>query len=285
MIRNIILTTLLWASLQLMAEETLNIPLKAYPLFEMGAGMVNVQFPDYPGASHSRSITLPFPSLTFRGDVLRSTSDEGVRGRFFNSDRFELDFSADGSLASDVSDNKVREGMPDLDTVLELGPSLIMHLKKPQRDNQWKIDLHIPLRYVFSTDLNKAQELGATINPFIQFQMSDLFHDEDLLLFTYGMKYATERIQDYYYEVAPQYQTANRPAFDAQSGFMEQSSSLLIYQPITPVKGLWVFGGLIRSDYTNAVNRQSTLLAEDVTISYAVGIYYNFYRSPFLVYE
>ena len=175
--------------------------------------------------------------------------------------------------------------MPDLDTVLELGPSLIFHLKHPTLSNRLQVDFHLPIRYVFSTDLSNARELGTTINPFLNLQMENFFHHEDLFQFTIGMKYASEGLQDYYYEVSPQYQTAQRPAFDAQAGFMEQSMSLLIYQPITLVKGLWVFGGLIRSNYKQAVNRESTLLSEEITTSYALGIYYNFYRSSSYVYE
>ncbi len=268
---------------QLSASD--DIPLKVYPLYEMGIGFLKVSFPDYPGASHSRAIDLPFPSLTYRGEILRSKADEGVRGRFFNSSLLELDFSADGSLPSDVSDNKVREGMPDLDTVLELGPSLIVHLKQPTLSNRLQIDLNLPLRYVFSTDLNKAHQLGATLNPFLTFQIEDLFHDEDLFQFTIGAKYASEGLQDYYYQIDAPYQTPTRPAYDAQPGMMEQSMSLLLYQPITAIKGLWLFGGMIRTSYQNAVNRQSTLLAEDVTTSFALGIYYNFHRSPIIIYE
>ncbi|NOR52049.1 MAG: hypothetical protein GQ470_05465 [Gammaproteobacteria bacterium] len=272
-------------SANLLAVESDEIKPQRYPLFEMGAGLLGVSFPDYPGASHSRRIYLPFPSLSYRGEILRSKADEGVRGRFINSRYVELDFSADGSLASDVTDNRVRDGMPDLDTVLELGPSLIFHLKQPTLSNLLQVDLHLPLRYVFSTDLSNTRQLGATINPFLTLQVENFFHTEDLFQFNIGIKYASEGLQDYYYEVAPQYQTATRPAFDAQPGLMEQSMSLLIYQPITVKRGLWIFGGVIRGNYRRAVNRDSTLLAEDINTSLALGIYYNFYRSSIYVYE
>lgn len=278
------LFTLLFSA-NLLAIESDELKPQRYPLYEMGVGLLSVSFPDYPGASHSRQINLPFPSLTYRGEMLRSTADEGVRGRLFNRPYVELDFSADGSLASSVKDNKVREGMPDLDTVLELGPSLIFHLRRPTLSNRLQIDLNLPLRYVFSTDLSNIRQLGATINPFLQFQMENLFHREELFQFSIGIKYASEGLQDYYYEVAPQFQTPQRPAFDAQPGLMEQSMSLLIYQPITLKKGLWIFGGVIKSSYRQAVNRDSTLLAKDTNTSLALGIYYNFYRSPGYVYE
>ncbi len=272
-------------SANLLAAGADEIEPRRYPLYEMGGGFLTVNFPDYPGASHNRQINLPFPSLTYRGEVLRSKADEGVRGRFINIPGIELDFSADGSLASAAKDNRVREGMPDLDTVLELGPSLIFHLKQPTISNRLQIDLNLPLRYVFSTDLSSARELGVTLNPFLQFQLEHLFHPEDLLQFTFGIKYASEGLQDYYYEVDPQYQTADRPAFDAQAGFMEQSMSLLIYQPLPLKKGLWFFAGLIGSSYKQAVNIDSALLEKDTNTSFAMGIYYNFYRSPAYVYE
>jgi len=272
-------------SANLLAVESEESELQRYPLYEMGAGLLSVSFPDYPGASHNRQVSFPFPSLSYRGDILRSKADEGVRGRFINRRYVELDFSADGSLASDIKDNKVREGMPDLDTVLEIGPILIFHLKQATLSNQLQVDFHLPLRYVFSTDLSSVRQLGVTINPFLKLKVKNLFHHEDLLQFTIGMKYASEGLQDYYYEVAPQYQTAQRPAFDAQPGLMEQSMSLLIFQPITLKKGLWIFGGLIRGNFKHVVNRDSTLLAKDINTSLALGIYYNFYRSSSYVYE
>lgn len=272
-------------STNLLAVESEEIKPQRYPLYEMGAGLLSVSFPDYPGASHNRQVSFPFPSLSYRGEILRSKADEGVRGRFIKSRYVELDLSADGSLASDVKDNEVREGMPDLDTVLELGPSLIFHLKRPTLSSRLQVDFHLPLRYVFSTDLSSTRQLGATINPFLKLKVENLFHREDLLQFTIGLKYATEGLHDYYYEVAPQYQTAQRPAFDAQPGLMEQSMSLLIFQPITLKKGLWIFGGLIRGNFKRAVNRDSALLAKDINTSLALGIYYNFYRSPTYVYE
>ncbi|NOR52047.1 MAG: hypothetical protein GQ470_05450 [Gammaproteobacteria bacterium] len=51
-----------------------------YTLFEMGAGLLSVSFPNYPEASHSRRINLPFPPLSYHEEILCSKADEGVKG-------------------------------------------------------------------------------------------------------------------------------------------------------------------------------------------------------------
>ncbi|MBF0472053.1 MAG: hypothetical protein HQL48_11860, partial [Gammaproteobacteria bacterium] len=107
--RAVCLLSALLFSAPLVATDAENgIRPQKYPLLEMGVGVLGVNFPDYPGAAHSRQLMLPFPSLTYRGEVLRSKADEGVRGRFLNDSNIELDFSADGSLASAAKDNRVR---------------------------------------------------------------------------------------------------------------------------------------------------------------------------------
>ena len=57
------------------------------PLWEAGFGIVHAIAPDYPGADHSSTYTIPFPAALYRGDVLRADEDGGMRGRFLKKKR------------------------------------------------------------------------------------------------------------------------------------------------------------------------------------------------------
>ena len=256
---------------------------KLRSLYELGAGVLWAKFPDYPGAEHEHKVLLPFPSVTIRGEILRAKRDEGVRGRFIKKPRYELDLSADGTLPSKSGDNKARDGMPNLDLVLELGPRLIVHLFNHGTLTNGQLDLHLATRYGFSSDIKKWQDLGLQFNPYLSYKLENFWQDETLFLITFGGKWTTRKLQKYYYQVDNSYQTTARPAYHAKSGFLETSISASIYYPL--VDSLWIFLGGIKSFYSSAANRKSPLLAKSNTTSVVVGLYWMFHKSKILVWD
>ena len=92
------------------------------PKWELGAGATVLRLPDYRGSDESRGYVYPLPYFVYRGEFLR-LDREGLRGVLIESDRVEFDLSLFGSLPVDSSKNLARAGMPDLDPVLEIGPS------------------------------------------------------------------------------------------------------------------------------------------------------------------
>lgn len=262
-------------------EKTKETHAQLKPLYEFGIGALMADFPDYPGADHNRRIYLPFPSVIFRGDILRAEKDEGVRGRFLKSKIVELDLSFDGTFPSDASDNIVREGMPGLDAVLEIGPSLIFHLKKLQTRHGLKVDFHFASRYNFSSDLKRFDHRGFSINPFFNFVYEGFVKDEGLILFSIGAKFATKKLMDYYYGVDYQYSRANRPFYHAKSGFLETSLAFAFFQPVK--YDIWLFAGIIKAFYDGASNERSPLLVKKSTTSIAFGFYWNFHKAPFYI--
>jgi len=60
-----------------------------------------------------------------------------VRGLFFKSDNAELDVSLNGSVPVKSSENRARQGMPDLEPTLEIGP-LTEHLSAAFRSEAHK---------------------------------------------------------------------------------------------------------------------------------------------------
>ncbi|HWH49052.1 MAG TPA: MipA/OmpV family protein, partial [Burkholderiales bacterium] len=43
-----------------------------FPLWEAGAGVAVIDFPDYRGSNERRVIALPIPYLVYRGDLLKA---------------------------------------------------------------------------------------------------------------------------------------------------------------------------------------------------------------------
>ena len=114
------------------------------PLWEIGLGVSALQLPAYRGAIETRTDVLPIPYLVYRGDHFKADKD-GVRGVLFEGDRFEVNLSLAASPPVNSHDVKIREGMPDLKSSLELGPSIDIRLwQSTGRDA--KLKLFLPVR-------------------------------------------------------------------------------------------------------------------------------------------
>ena len=97
------------------------------PLWELGAGISALSLPDYRGSDQASVYAIPFPYLIYRGEFLKADR-HGIRGTFFGTDRTELNLSLGASLPVNSDDNRARQGMPDLQPTVELGPSLDLKL-------------------------------------------------------------------------------------------------------------------------------------------------------------
>jgi hypothetical protein len=114
------------------------------PLWEIGLGVSALQLPAYRGASETRTDVLPIPYLVYRGDHFKADKD-GVRGVLFDSDMFEVNLSLAASPPVNSRDVKVRDGMPDLNSSLELGPSIDIKLWQSSGHDA-KLKLFLPVR-------------------------------------------------------------------------------------------------------------------------------------------
>jgi outer membrane scaffolding protein for murein synthesis (MipA/OmpV family) len=121
---------------------------KEEPLLEYGLGVGAVAFEDYRGSNSAHVYPLPIPYLVYHGKFLKSDR-EGVRGTLLNQDRVELNLSVNATTP--VRNDRERNGMPDLRSTLELGPSLELHLLRSD-DARFKFDLRMPLRAAFTVE-------------------------------------------------------------------------------------------------------------------------------------
>ena len=191
---------------------------------------------------------MPLPFFVYRGDFLR-VGDKGiVRGRFWETDRIEFDVSLNGSFPTKSDDNNARDGMDDLDYLFEIGPRLQITLAKAPK---WaKIDLELPVRAVFSTDLSSVEYQGVVFHPKLAYERENLLGPDSRLKVGIGPIIANSDLQEYFYEVKPKFARPGRPAFEADAGYLGTELQISLYTPITEqfrlvsvVRGAnWVYG-------------------------------------------
>jgi outer membrane protein len=196
------------------AEKTPPRPTSPKPLWELGLGFSGIQLPDYRGSDQSRNYLLPLPYIVYRGTWLKSDR-EGTRAMLFDSARVKLDMSF-GAAAPARSDSAAREGMPKLPGNIEVGPSLNITLDEEVR-KRWRLDLRLPVRAAVTLQ-SSPQYAGTTFSPNLNLDLNIPTHGWNIGLLT-GPLFANKRYHAQYYEVAPAYARADRPAYSARGGY------------------------------------------------------------------
>ncbi|MDP6689277.1 MAG: MipA/OmpV family protein [Alphaproteobacteria bacterium] len=275
LLRRVLATAVLWTVVSLPAAAA------EKPLFELGLAGGAGYLPDYPGAgqNHFNGIALPFP--IYRGEFFRSDSKGLLRGRLVHSSDFELDISLSGSLDADSDDNDARRGMPDLDYLAELGPRLQWTFARAAR---WaKLDLELPVRAVFSTDLSDVEHQGFLLEPQIAYQHGNFLGNGSKLKLGLSAVFADEILQDYFYEVTAPFATADRPAYDGQGGYLGSKLRLVVQHPLGKRLRFFLAGDL--NSHHGAANEDSPLLREKLTFGAGLGLIWSFYQSDRTVNE
>jgi outer membrane protein len=244
------------------------------PLWEIGAGVSALSFPDYPGSARSSLYAVPFPYFVYRGELFKADRD-GVRGIFFNSDRVEFNLSAGASLPVNSDRNEARQGMPDLQPTVELGPSLDLNLWQ-SGDRRYKLDLRLPVRAAF-TAMGGIEYIGWVFSPRLNLDLVDVpgLPGWNLGLLA-GPMYASERNNAYFYSVAPQYATPERPAFDAPGGY---AGSQLLMAVSKRYRKIWVGAFLRWASLQGAGFADSPLVERLSAFSGGIGIAWIFGES------
>lgn len=180
----------------------------------LGAGVFDYNL--YPGAKATNRLVLPVPYFTFRSD--RFEIDRGIKSFLYNSETIVLDISADFGLPADSDDTQARKGMPDLDFMVQLGPSLEFLLNDKDK-NYFDVRFEIPVRVAYVTDFNSADNIGYLVEPRFSFNHRRSARTGLSQKATIGLKFATEDYHAYYYDVATEYSSATRAEFKSDAGF------------------------------------------------------------------
>lgn len=195
----------------------LNASAEPKPKWELGFGATAFTLPDYRGSDERHGYLFPLPYFVYRGESVR-VDRQGLRGIFFESDRVQLDFSLNATPPVDSSKNQARQGMPDLDPTLEIGPLVYVNLYRDRAAGD-QLDLRLPVRYVVATDFSHSRGAGWIFNPNLALNTRPDVGGRWNLGVTTGPIFATSKYHAYYYGVDPQFATAQRPAYSARGGY------------------------------------------------------------------
>jgi MipA family protein len=185
------------------------------PLWEFGLGLGAIAFRDYRGADTTHAYPVPVPYFIYRGKYLQADRD-GLKTKLFNQDRVEINVSMNATTP--VRSSAAREGMPDLRPTVEVGPSVDVHVWR-SLDQRVKFDVRLPVRAAFTIE-SSPRSIGWFFTPTLNLDVADAagLRGWNLGLLT-GPLFAPRRYNDYYYTVAPQYATPDRPAYQANGGY------------------------------------------------------------------
>lgn len=209
--------------------------------WELGVGVAALRFPDYPGSERSRDLVVPIPYFVYHSPHL-DISNRRVRGIVIAGSRFSLDVDFAGSVKVDSSRDPERRGMPDLDWIAEAGPAL--------RYNAWNdarkaatLDLVLAARAAASARALRLHQRGWVWVSRVEWRRltGGVTHSNEFDA-SLEARWAGAALNNYVYGVAPQYSTAQRPAFEPGAGYAGYSASV----GTSLRRGSVVYGGFVR---------------------------------------
>jgi outer membrane protein len=260
----------------------LALGVKSRPRWEVGVGFGHIRGYDYPASRdhNRRSIALPF--FVYRTRSLRFGGG-GIRAVAIENPRVKLDLSVGGSLNASSSGDGVREGMPDLDFLFELGPQLEVRLRDEVIDGGSRLQSRFTseIRAVFVTDFDEVDRQGLVAEAGLDITLRNVKGTGIDIGAAIGLTYANEKLQDYFYEVPAQYATPTRPEFDAKGGYLESKLNIgLVFRPRDNVA---VFLGAFTGLYDGAANEDSPLFETTSQTGFALGVVWAIAKSRTMV--
>lgn len=249
------------------------------PLWEFGAGGAAISTNNYPASSERNFIAAAAPYLVYRGDVFRVGDGNGIRAVVVDKSDFEIDLSFGGALSANSEDNTAREGMPELDYLFEIGPQLIYKVRDISFDGGGKarIKARFQTRAVFSTDFSRIDQRGYVIEPELSYQQRGVLFKDTSLRLAFSMTFASEKLQDYFYQVDSSFESDTRAQYNAKGGYLGSAVSFGLSFPIMEsMRGF--IGGQVQY-HKGAANEHSPLYEDDVTYSTGLGFVWRLYES------
>ena len=244
------------------------------PLWELGAGVAGLHFPDYRGSEQSRNYALPVPYAVYRGEFVKADR-YGLRGVFLKTDRVDVNLSVGASLPVDSKDNRAREGMPNLRPSIELGPSLQLTLWRAD-DRGVRLDARFPVRGAITVE-SSPRFIGSQFFPHLNLAVRDPAGMEGWNLgFLAGPVYTDRRYNRYFYEVPAAYATASRAAYEPGAGYAGMQVLAALSKRFAK---FWV-GGFVRYDtLRGAAFEASPLVASKRYFAAGFGVSWIFAES------
>lgn len=242
------------------------------PLWEAGIGAAGFSTPAYPGADDRNNRGLVLPYLIYRGKIFRADQN-GIGARLLNTDKVEFDIGFSGSLPAESDDVDARRGMPDLGTLVEFGPRV--KYKFADLGESGRLRAELPLRAVIE-GRGGLRRQGWTAEPRLVWEKRGE-QARWTLEAQLGAVFGDRRINRYFYEVAPQYATPDRPAYRADGGLLLVRTGLFGTWRVNP--DVRMFGFVRFESYSGAANEDSPLMRKSTGTSAGIGFAWTLARS------
>ncbi len=243
----------------------------APPLWEIGALALGVSQQSYPGSDQNLRRVVALPTFIYRGQVLRA--DRGSLGiRALKTPTLELDVGVSGAFGSSSAASSARQGMPNLGTLIELGPRLKWQLGSAPGGGRWRAEF--PVRAVFDLS-DGAAHRGWSFEPELAYErraQGGWRYTTSL-----GLIVADQALAATFYQVTPEQATATRPAYAASSGLMGWRLGTTFSRSLNPD---WRVFGFARIDsVSGSANQNSPLVRQNTGASVGLGVAYTWMRS------
>jgi len=212
------------------------------PKWEAGFGLGTVRTPPYRGALTTESYWIPFPYLRYRGDTVR-IDDDGIRAGLLKSETLKIDFSVAGNVPVRKDKDGLRAGMPGLNPVVEVGPTLDWRIARDV-ESASSIWFHLPWRPVVSVGSPWLAYRGWVVAPYVEFNRA--LRADALWRFSLaaGPMYGSAGYHNYFYEVNADQATARRADYHADGGY---SGSRVTFSLVRNSSRMWA-GAFARYD-------------------------------------
>lgn len=244
---------------------------KELPLWEVGLGIAPITMPSYRGARSRELYPVPLPYIDYRGDYLR-IDREGVRGLLYDSDRIRLDLSGDGAIPAATDEDGPREGMPDLDPILEFGPSLNITLME---NPGTRLRLRLPVRVAMAVDFFSIYHAGWKAHPHISFDAREALRGWNVGT-AIGPLFADKKYHAFYYDVAGRYANESRKRYRSGGGY---SGTSLMLTTSRRFRHVWAGMFLRYDNLAGATFIDSPLVETRHSVMAGFGIAYIFRKS------
>ncbi len=269
-------------SLGLSAEQATRPNFTLKPRWEFGVGGGFSSGFDYPASSETSNRGIALPFFIYRSSIFRA-GDGGVRAVAIEKPRFTLELSTGGSLNANSDGNSAREGLPDLDFLFEIGPRFQLRIMDTVLPTGERIQgrFTADLRAVFATDFGSLESLGGVADIGVGFNMTNIRGSGITVLTGLDVTFASEKLQDYFYQVDPEFVTADRAFFDSRAGYLE--TTLFAGFAVQPFDSVRVFTGFIKGFFHGAANEDSPLFEVNEQTRFALAVVWTLATSDKLI--
>jgi len=239
-------------------------------LWELGLGLGGASLPEYRGSDQQKNYLLPIPYLVYRGE--RFVMDRrGMRGLLFARESVALDISGDFGVPVDSKQSDTRSGMPNLNFMLQVGPSLEFTLHE-ERDHGDVLKIKLPAQAVISMDMSEPGTHGWFFYPHVNY----IIRSRWTLGTTFGATFGTRDYHQYYYGVSAPYATATRPQYSAGAGYSGLRLSASLSRRVGDV---WLGVFARYENFTHSVFADSPLVRSNYSLVTGFGAAWIFLRS------